>query len=139
MRSGELLQVTEQPTWLSNSKMNSVEYIESIFSRISRESYHNRFDKYTSSIRRTGYFDYNGWRFCTKNREIKNISNGKFYSFDSVRFIKRYGFIEIRSNSESVFEIASRTLLGTRTGIETLIDTDIFFLLIMMYFGKDLS
>lgn len=34
-KSGKELQVTEQPTWLSDSKMSSIEHVEKVFSRIS--------------------------------------------------------------------------------------------------------
>lgn len=63
VKSGELLQVTEQPTWLSDSKLNSVEYIENLFSVISQKSWGNRVKKYTKQVNDTGYYEYNGWRF----------------------------------------------------------------------------
>ena len=47
VKSGELLQVTEQPTWLSDSKLSSVEHVENMFSVISQKSWDNRVQKYT--------------------------------------------------------------------------------------------
>ena len=41
VKSGELMQVTEQPTWLSDSKRSSVEHVENLIGVISEESWSN--------------------------------------------------------------------------------------------------
>lgn len=46
MKSGENVQLTEQPTWLSDSKLDRVEQIQKIFDTISDKTFHNRARKY---------------------------------------------------------------------------------------------
>lgn len=41
-KSGEMLQVTEQPTVFSDSKLSKVEYIEDLFKEISRKTWDTR-------------------------------------------------------------------------------------------------
>ena len=135
VKSGELLQVTEQPTWLSDSKLSSVEYVENIFSVISQKSWDNRVLKYTKNIDDLGYFEYNGWRFYTKQRKIQDIKSNKCYDLSSVNFLKSYGFIAVKEKNEGLGSKLIKSLVGGQVGIGTLIDTDVFFALLKHYFG----
>jgi hypothetical protein len=136
VKSGEILQITEQPTWLSNSKLSSVEYIENAFAVISQKSWDNRIVKYTKNLDDLGYFEYNGWRFYTKQRKIQNIHYNKYYDLSSINFGKRYGFITVKEKIEGIGSKLIKKLVGGReVGIGTLIDTDVFFYLLKQYFG----
>ncbi|MDI1270502.1 MAG: hypothetical protein PSV40_15550 [Polaromonas sp.] len=65
-KSGEELQVSEQPTWLSNSKISSVEHVEKIFSIISQQTWDARVKKYTSQVAELGFFVYEGGAYIRK-------------------------------------------------------------------------
>ena len=135
MKSGESLQVTEQPTWLSNSKLSSVEHVENLFSIISQKSWDNRVLKYTKSLDDLGYFEYNGWRFYNNKQKFQDIKNNKYYDLDSINLIKSYGFIAVKEKNEGIGSRFIKSLIGGQIGIGTLIDTDVFFALLKHYFG----
>jgi hypothetical protein len=139
VKSGEMLQVTEQPTWLSDSKLSSVEYVENIFSVISQKSWDNRVLKYTKNIDDLGYFEYNGWRFYTKQRKIQDIKKNKYYDLSSVNLLKSYGFIEVKEINEGIGSKLIKSLVGGQVGIGTIIDTDVFFALLKRYLGVSWS
>jgi len=69
MNSGEKVQLTEQPTWLSSSKPEKVEKIERIFARVSEKTFHNRAQKYLEQVNRRGFFEYSGWYFYPDKRK----------------------------------------------------------------------
>lgn len=127
VKSGELLQVTEQPTWLSDSKLSSVEYVENLFSVISQESWDNRVQKYTRQVSDIGYYEYNGWRFYPNKRKIQYLKNNKYYDLNSVNLLKSYGFIAVKEKNEGLGSKLIKNLIGGQVGIGTLIDTDVFF------------
>jgi hypothetical protein len=133
--SGEILQITEQPTWLSDSKISSVEYIDNIFAVISQKSWDNRVLKYTKNLDDLGYFEYNGWRFYTKQRKIQDINNNKYYELSSVNLLKSYGFIAVKEKNEGIGSKLIKSVVGRQVGIGTLIDTDVFFALLKHFFG----
>lgn len=135
IKSGEMLQITEQPTWLSDSKLSSVEHVENLFSVISQKSWDNRVNKYTQHINDRGYFEYNGWYFYIKQRKIQNINDNKYYDLSSVNLLKSYGFIAVKEKSEGITSKIIKALAGGQVGIGTLIDTDVFFVLLKHYFG----
>ncbi len=135
VKSGELLQVTEQPTWLSNSKLSSVEYVENIFSVISEKSWDNRVGKYVRNLDDIGYFEYNGWRFYTKQRKIQDVNKNKYYDLSSVNLLKSYGFIAVKDKNEGVGAKLLKNFVGGQVGIGTLTDTDVFFSLLKHFFG----
>jgi hypothetical protein len=139
VKSGEQLQVTEQPTWLSDSKLSSVEYVEKLFSVISQESWENRILKYTNNVMEFGFFDYNGWRFYPKAQKIQNTSNNKYYDLNSVNLGRRYGFITINERNEGLGSKIFKNIVGNPTGIGTLIDSDVFFALLKHYFNIEWS
>ena len=135
VKSGEMLQITEQPTWLSDSKTSSVEHIENIFSVISEKSWDNRVLKYTKNIDDIGYFEYNGWRFYTKQRKIQDVNKNKYYDLSSVDLLKSYGFIAVKEKNQSLGSKLFKNFVGSQVGIGTLIDTDVFFTLLKHFFG----
>lgn len=135
IKSGEMLQITEQPTWLSDSKLSSVEHVENLFSVISQKSWENRVNKYTQYLNDRGYFEYNGWRFYIKQRKIQNINDNKYYDLNSVNLLKSYGFIAVKEKSEGIASKIIKAFAGSQVGIGTLIDTDVFFVLLKHYFG----
>lgn len=139
IKSGELLQVTEQPTWLSDSKLSSVEHVENLFSVIAQKSWDNRVLKYTKNIDDLGYFEYNGWRFYTQQRKIQDIKNNKYYDLSSVNFLKSYGFIQVKEKNEGLGSKLIKSLVGGQVGIGTLIDTDVFFALLKHFFDVSWS
>lgn len=135
VKSGELLQVTEQPTWLSDSKLSSVEHVENIFSVISQKSWDSRVKKYTRQVSDAGYYEYNGWRFYPEQRKIQDLKNNKHYDLSSVNLLKSYGFVAIKEKNEGLGSKLFKSLVGGQVGIGTLIDTDVFFGLLKHYFG----
>lgn len=135
VKSGELLQVTEQPTWLSDSKLSSVEHVENLFSVISQKSWDNRLQKYTRQVKDVGYYEYNGWRFYPNQRKIQCLKDNKYYDLDSVNFLKSYGFIAVKEKNEGLGSKFLKSLVGGQVGIGTLIDTDVFFALLKHFFA----
>lgn len=135
VKSGELLQVTEQPTWLSDSKLSSVEHVENLFAVISQKSWDNRVQKYTRQVNDVGYYEYNGWRFYPNQRKIQELKNNKYYDLNSVNFLKSYGFIAVKEKNEGLGSKLIKSLVGGQVGIGTLIDTDVFFALLKHFFG----
>jgi len=134
VKSGELLQVTEQPTWLSDSKLNSVEHVENLFSVISQKSWDNRVRKYTKQVNDVGCYEYNGWRFYPQQRKFHDTKSNKFYELSSVNLLKRYGFVAVKPKNEGLGSKFIRSLAGGQVGIGTLIDTDVFFALLKHFF-----
>lgn len=136
VKSGEILQVTEQPTWLSNSKLSSVEHVENLFSVISQRSWDNRVLKYTIHLDDRGYFEYSGWRFYIKQRKIQIIHSNKYYELSSVNLLKSYGFIAVKEKNEGISAKLIKSFVGGGSiGIRTLVDTDVFFALLKHYFN----
>lgn len=134
-KSGEELQVTEQPTWLSNSKISSIEHVEKLFSTISQRTWDARVAKYTSQVTDLGYFVYGGWRFYPNERRLMLLKNSKFFEIAEVNFGKRYGFITVREISRGLGAQLLGKLVNTEVGISTLVDTDVFFALLKHYFS----
>ncbi len=134
IKSGEFLQVTEQPTWTYDSKLNHVQHIERMFSNISKKSWDNRLQKYIKQVNNSGYFEYNGWRLYPDKNMIESIENNKCYYINSINFLKSYGFITIREKNENLILKILRIFFGKKVIINTLIDTDVFFALLKYYF-----
>lgn len=135
VKSGDLLQVTEQPTWLSDSKLSSVEHVESLFLLISQKSWNNRVNKYTKQVSDVGYYDYNGWRLYPKKREIHCLKNNKHYALSSVKLLKSYGYITVKEENEGIGSKFIKSLVGGQVNISTVIDTDVFFALLKHFFN----
>lgn len=126
-KNGQQLQVTEQPTWVSNSKLKTVERIENMFSKISEMSKTSRIKKYTSQIEKFGYFDYSGWRFFTRELKVVHIAKNKEFRLSEVSLLKSYGFISIKPNSESLISKFLSKAFNEVRDISTITDTDIIF------------
>ena len=139
INSGEMLQVTEQPTWLSDSKLSSVEYVERLFTVICEKSWENRLEKYVTNIRKCGYFEYSGWSFYTSQQKIQDLESNKCYDLHSVKLLTSYGFIEVKELGDGIVAKLIKGLVGRKVGIGTLVDTDVFFSLLKHYFDIGLS
>lgn len=139
MRNGENLQVTEMPTWTSESDNSVIDDIERAFAEISKASWNNRVAKYQRQVDERGFFEYNGWRFYPKVRRLHNLANNKYYDLDSCALGKSYGFISVKDRNEGLGSKLFRQIAGKQEGIGTLIDTDVFFALLKHYFGLQWS
>lgn len=134
-RSGEELQVTEQPTWLSDSKMSSIEHVEKIFAIVSQRTWDARVKKYTSQVADLGYFVYGGWRIYPKERRLMLLKNSKLFELSDVDLGKRYGFVSVKEKGQGLGAQLLGKLVNTEVGIGTLADTDVFFAVFKHYFG----
>lgn len=134
VKSGDHIQVTEQPTWLSDSKISSVEHIENQFSIIAQKSWNNRLSKYTEQVKNTGYYEYDGWRFYPKQKQIKHLTKGKIYDLNSTVLSKTPTYIVVKEKNEGFGSKFVRSMIGKEACIGTLADPDIFFTLLKHYF-----
>lgn len=134
MRSGERVQLTEQPTWFGSSKRDKVEAIQEIYDVVSKKSFEFRADKYVLQLNEKGYFDYSGWRFFPEEHKIVNLESQRAYSTSTAQLMKSYGFIAVASETDGAAEKLRQRIKG-RAGIGTLQDTDVFFWLLEQYFG----
>lgn len=137
LKSGEMIQVTEQPTWLSDSKLSSVQYIENQFSIISEKTWDIRVEKYTQQIREKGYFDYNGWLFYPNQKVIQDTKKNKVYNLDSIELLKSPEYITVKEKNVGLGSKLMQSLVGKPSIIITRTDTDVFFTLLKHFF--DLS
>ena len=133
MASGEKLQLTEQSTLFSGSKVGNVNKIEYISNVICEKSFHNRIMRYIEQVEKRGFYEYSGWHFYPQKREIVDYSNNRKYHIDDIKMLKRYGFIEIKNRQENIGEKFSQQFKGT-VGINTLKNTDVFFTLLKHFF-----
>ena len=134
MNSGVNIQLTEQPTWTSGSKVDNVEQIEQIFETVSRKTWENRIGKYTRQVDELGYFDYGGWRLYPKRLQIVDIEKAETYDILETTFSKRYGFIALTKKNAGIGSRLLRKMITGERGISTLVDTDVFFALLKHYF-----
>ena len=137
LKSGEIIQVTEQPTWLSDSKLSSVQYIENQFSIISEKTWDIRVEKYTQQIKEKGYFDYNEWRFYPNQQVIQDTKKNKVYNLDSTELLKSPEYITVKEKNAGLGSKLMQSLVGMPSIIITRTDTDVFFTLLKHFF--DLS
>ncbi|MFX6152744.1 hypothetical protein ABTF40_17655, partial [Acinetobacter baumannii] len=137
LKSGEIIQVTEQPTWLSDSKLSSVQYIENQFSIISEKTWDIRVEKYTQQIKEKGYFDYNEWRFYPNQQVIQDTKKNKVYNLDSTELLKSPEYITVKEKNAGLGSKLMQSLVGKPSIIITRTDTDVFFTLLKHFF--DLS
>lgn len=134
MKSGDLLQIIEQPTWTSGSKLDNVKTIEEMFETVSRKTWDQRVNKYTRQVSELGYFDYSGWHLYPKEQKIVDIEKGQTYLISETTFSKGYGFIAVRKKDEGIGQKLLRKIVTSERGINTLQDTDVFFALFKQYF-----
>lgn len=135
VKSGDHIQVTEQPTWLSNSKISSVEHIENQFSIIAQKSWNNRISKYTEQVKSNGYYEYDGWCFYPKQRQIKHLAKGKIYDLNSITLLKTPTYIVVEEKNEGIGSKFIRNMIGKEIAIGTLVDPDVFFTLLKHFFN----
>lgn len=136
MSSGEKVQLTEQPTWLSSSKIAKIAEIERIFKIVSERTYQHRMQKYLDQVKTEGFFHYSGWYFYPDKRKILNVEKGRAYSIDAIDMLISYGWIEVREQAESLGQKISRKI-KTNLGINTLQNTDVFFALLKHFFNLE--
>jgi len=134
VKSGEHIQVTEQPTWLSDSKISSVEHIENQFSIIANKSWNNRLNKYVDQVKDSGYYEYSGWRFYPQQKKIKDLTKDKTYDLDSIVLSKTPTYIIVKKKNEGIASIFIRNMIGKDVIIGTLTDPDVFFTLLKHFF-----
>ncbi len=134
MKDGGNVQLTEQPTMFSNSRLDEIDRIQNIFIRISDKTFNSRVAKYTKQLEVNEYFTYAGWRFYPQQRKIVNIEKSRSYSLESTKLLKSYGFITVVDMNESVAEKLSRKISGD-IGINTISDTDVIFALLKGLFN----
>ena len=134
MRSGERIQLTEQPTWLGSSKMDKVEKIQEIYNIVSEKSFQTRINKYVQQINEKGYYEYTGWRFFPKDQKLVNVETQRAYSTQAAQLLRSYGFIAVSNEADGTAEKLRQRMKGP-VGIRTLQDTDVFFALLNHYFG----
>ncbi|MCI5115544.1 MAG: hypothetical protein D3921_14005 [Candidatus Electrothrix sp. AW1] len=133
MKTGENVQLTEQPTFFSNSKLSKVERIQEIFNVISEKTFKNRLQKYLIQLENQGYFEYSGWHFDPEHSKIINTKTKRAYLINEVKLMKSYGFIEV-VESNGIGSKIRRNIKG-KVGINTLGDGDVFFALLKHLFG----
>lgn len=134
MNTGITIQVTEQPTWTSNSKINNVQHIDEMFHRVSKKTWENRVNKYIRQVKELGYFDYCGWRFYPNQQKIVDIEKDRAYQINSTKFLRSYGYITVASMEVGLGAKILRRIIDKPRVINTIIDTDVFFALLKHYF-----
>lgn len=133
MNSGEKVQLTEQPTLLSSSKIEKVDEIEKIYAIVSEKTFQTRAQKYLDQVSKRGFFEYSGWHFYPDKRKIVDYENRRSYQINSIKMLKSYGYIKIENKVESIGEKISKKIKGS-VGINTLNNTDVFFALLKHFF-----
>jgi hypothetical protein len=134
MRTGETIQLTEQPTLFSGGRPRNVERIEEIFETVSSKTFEGRLEKYLKQLEANQFFAYSGWRFYPSNRTIVNMETQQTFSTTSVKLLRSYGFIEVQQEADGIASTMGRAFRG-KVGINTLRDTDVFFKLLDKFFA----
>lgn len=134
MKSGENVQITEQPTLLHDSTENKVEFIENAFNIISNRTFQNRSQKYVKQIEENGFFEYANWHFYPEQQKIIDVEKKRAYPIKTTKFLKQYGFISVVNQADGFGEKIIRKINGDR-GISTIRDTDVFFALLKHFFN----
>lgn len=130
MKSGDRLQIIEQPTWTSASKLDNVKKIEEMFETVSRKTWDNRVNRYTTHVSELVYFDYSGCRFYPKEQQIVDVEKSQTYQISETSFSKSYGFIALNKKDEGIGRKLLRKLATSQRGINTLQDTDVIIFLL---------
>lgn len=138
-KSGEMIQVTEQPTMISDSKIGNIEFIETQFDEISKRTWDARIKKYIDQINEKKFFNYGEWRFYINQKVIQHIKTEKNYHIDGCDFFRDGNFLSVEEKNTSLGLKFIKNLVGKRTQISIITDRDVFFFLFRHYFGLDLS
>lgn len=131
MRTGEQVQVTEQPTWFSSSTVERVAELEKIFATVSAKSFQVRRRRYVEQVERQGFFEYAGWHFHPADRKLIDVENKRAYSTQTAKLSRRYGFIGVVDPRQTTMARA----LTREIGFTTFSDTDVLDGLLKDYFG----
>ena len=138
MKDGEQVQVTEQSTWTHSSKQERVDQVQVAFDVICTQTFQQRAKRYTDQPQSIGYFEYGGWRFFPEQGKVIDSASTRAHAISHTQFLRSYGFIEIVPKNESIaakfIRKAKQEFNGSRYGIGTLTDTDVFFALLAHYF-----
>ncbi|MEY3785804.1 MAG: hypothetical protein RLZ75_9 [Pseudomonadota bacterium] len=134
MQTGETVQVTEQPTWLSNSKLEKVEQIQNIFNIVSEKTFQNRVNKYLTQVEKQGFFEYAGWLFYPEQKKIIDNIKKRAYSIKTTTLLKGYGYIQVKSEADGIGTKINNYLISGYPVISTLENTDVFFALLKHFF-----
>lgn len=131
MQSGELVQVTEQPTWFSESKLERVEKLEEIFAIVCAKTFPRRLQRYEQQVQARGFFEYAGWRFYPTDGKLIDVANRRAYAAAQSKFARRFGFVSLTDQRQS----AIQQRLSKEVGFSTLSDSDVIFELLRKHFG----
>ncbi|MEQ1486423.1 hypothetical protein [Methyloglobulus sp.] len=134
IETGEVIRLTEQPTWFSKSTLDRVEHVQNIFNHVSEKTFENRINKYTRQVEEQGFYEYSGWRFFPEQNKIIDIERKRAYSTLTTKFFKSYGFIKVVNEADGFGEKISNKFKD-ETGIHTLTNMDVFFALLKYYFN----
>ncbi len=134
MNTGQEIKVIDQPTWTSGNTLADVEHVQKIFDEISQKSWNIRVQKYENQIKERGYYSYAGWDFYPKEKKIFHVKTNKPYFINTTNFSREFGFVHVASKDEGIGAKLLKKVVGSR-GIDTIIDTDVFFALFKHYFG----
>lgn len=134
-KSGEMLQVTEQPTVFSDSKLSKVEYIEDLFKEISRKTWDTRLKKYINQVNEKGFFEYDNWRFYTNQKVIQDLKSDKVYPIETTELVKQPHSILVQEKNMGIGMKLMKSFVGKPQQITTMTDPDIFFFILRHYFG----
>ena len=126
-KSGEMLQVTEQPTVFSDSKLSKVEYIEDLFKEISRKTWDTRLKKYINQVNEK-VFEYDNWRFYTNQKVIQDLKSDKVYPIETTELVKQPHSILVQEKNMGIGMKLMKSFVGKPQQITTMTDPDIFFL-----------
>ncbi|GAB6268834.1 MAG: hypothetical protein STSR0002_15760 [Smithella sp.] len=135
MNTGEIIQLTEQPTLISNNSLSDVERVQNIFNAISQKTWNNRVKKYEKQIQERGFFNYCGWNFYPQQKKVVDVEENRTYFANSTNFLKEYDIITVVSKDEGIGSKLLRKIGYKPRIINTITDTDVFFALLKHYFN----
>lgn len=136
---GDMIQVTEQPTMFSDSKIDNIEFIETQFNEISKRTWDARIKKYLDQVNEKKFFNYGEWRFYINQKVIQHVKTEKNYHIDSCNFFKDGNFITVEEKNTGLGMRFIKSLVAKRIQISIITDRDVFYFLFRHYFGLDLS
>jgi hypothetical protein len=135
MNDGLRIQLTEQPTLLSDGKPWNINIIQRIYIQVAQKTFSARAKKYFDQIDRLGYFQYAGWKFFPSQEKFLDLSSGQIYFREDVD-IYRYrdqSFMEFRRKNEGIIGGLKRKFTSP-VGFETIYDKDVIYEILSRYF-----
>lgn len=131
------VRVTEKNGYLRSSDATVVDKIRQAYALISRKTYPQRLRRYIDQLESSNCFEYSGWKFYPTEGKI--VFGAQGYSVKRVRLLRHHGFLEVQIDDQSVMSKIKKGIgdLWTKKmfGINTTIDTDVFFSLLKERFG----